>query len=65
MTRYKNLPIDQSVQLKIFGKLKEHSMEKIVQAGRESWQSAAGKSFNTEPSEATNADQDLSTIDYI
>lgn len=37
MTRYKNLTIGQEVRSKIFGKLKEHSIETFVQAGDASY----------------------------
>ena len=34
MSRYKNLPIDESVKAKIFGKLRQHSLEQFLIAGQ-------------------------------
>ena len=43
MSRYKNIELDQEIKAKIFGKLKAHTIESYVLAGRQSYPTSASK----------------------
>ena len=40
MTRYRGIPIDDSIRCKIFGKPKEHSIQTMLMAGKQAYPDA-------------------------